>query len=180
MESSRRDLLNDMVEHKAVLKNNQNTYQPLFGFTPKTGTVYPRTGVLFLLWWRLGHKRSEMRPLNFKIASKISMCLAAKDIFMIIRWSSQFRNEDLLAVIIALLVLSCTTQVALLMSHAKSDGCTLWGTKAAVGRPSGRQPAVIDRCKQPNEIGVKEISVSSLWKGAATSHLIQSLKPQEA
>jgi len=49
MESSRRDLSNDMTEHKPSLKNNQNTYYPRFGFTPKTGMVFPNTGVLFLL-----------------------------------------------------------------------------------------------------------------------------------
>jgi len=38
MESSRRDLLNDMAEHHSILKNNQNTY-PLIIFTPKTGTL---------------------------------------------------------------------------------------------------------------------------------------------
>jgi len=37
MESSRRDLLNGMAEHGPILKNNQNTYHPRFGFTPKTG-----------------------------------------------------------------------------------------------------------------------------------------------
>jgi len=39
MESSRRDLLNDMAEHRPILKDNQNMYDPRFGFTPKTGTV---------------------------------------------------------------------------------------------------------------------------------------------
>ena len=38
MESSRRDLLNDMAEHRSILKNNQNTYYPGFSFTPETGT----------------------------------------------------------------------------------------------------------------------------------------------
>jgi len=47
MESSRRDLLNDMTDHRLILKNDQNTYQPCFGFTPKTGVVFPKTGVRF-------------------------------------------------------------------------------------------------------------------------------------
>jgi len=31
MESSRRDLFNDMAEHGPILKNNQNTYHPVSG-----------------------------------------------------------------------------------------------------------------------------------------------------
>jgi len=59
MESSRRDLLNDMAEHKSILKNNQNTYHPRFDFTPKIGIAFPKTGfcfycllvnVIFLSW----------------------------------------------------------------------------------------------------------------------------------
>jgi len=46
MESSRRDLLNDMAEHRSILKNNQNTFYPRFCFTPKPGTELPETGVL--------------------------------------------------------------------------------------------------------------------------------------
>ena len=48
MESSRRDLLNDMAEHRSILKNNQNTYYPRFSFTPKTGKEV-KTGVSFSL-----------------------------------------------------------------------------------------------------------------------------------
>ena len=33
MESSRRDLLNDMAEHRSIYKNNQNTWYPRFIFT---------------------------------------------------------------------------------------------------------------------------------------------------
>jgi len=49
MESSHRDFLNDVTEHRSILKNNQNTYYPRFSFTPKTGIEPPETGVLFLL-----------------------------------------------------------------------------------------------------------------------------------
>jgi len=49
MESSRRDLLNDMAEHRSILKINENTHYPRFCFTPKTGIAFPKTGVLFLL-----------------------------------------------------------------------------------------------------------------------------------
>ena len=49
MESSRRDLLNNVAEHKSILKINQNTYYPRFSFTPKTRIKFPKTGVLFLL-----------------------------------------------------------------------------------------------------------------------------------
>jgi len=48
MESSRRDLLNDMAEHRFILKNNQNTDYTPFSFTPKTGIELHKTGVLFL------------------------------------------------------------------------------------------------------------------------------------
>ena len=34
-----------MAEHGSILKNNQNTCNPRFSFTPKTGTVVPKTGV---------------------------------------------------------------------------------------------------------------------------------------
>jgi len=47
MESSRRDLLNDMTEHRLTLKNNQNKYHPRFGFTPNTGTSSPKRGFVF-------------------------------------------------------------------------------------------------------------------------------------
>jgi len=47
MESSRRDLLNDMAEHRATLKNNENTYNPCFGFTSKTGIAFSKTGFCF-------------------------------------------------------------------------------------------------------------------------------------
>jgi len=49
MESSCQDLLKDMAEHKLILKNNQNTYYPLFSITPKTGKVFSKTIVLFSL-----------------------------------------------------------------------------------------------------------------------------------
>jgi len=47
MESSRRDLLNDIAERRPILKNYQNTYHPLFGFTPKTGITFPKTEFCF-------------------------------------------------------------------------------------------------------------------------------------
>ena len=49
MESSHRDLSNVRAEHRPILKNNRNTYHPRFGFTPKTGKAFPKTGFLFLL-----------------------------------------------------------------------------------------------------------------------------------
>jgi len=49
MESSRRDLSNDMAEHRPILKNIQNTYYSRFSFTSKTGIEFPKTRVLFLL-----------------------------------------------------------------------------------------------------------------------------------
>jgi len=47
MESSQRDLSNDMAEHTPILKNNPNTWHPRFGFTPKTGIAFPKRGLSF-------------------------------------------------------------------------------------------------------------------------------------
>ena len=46
MESSRRDLLNDVAEHRSNSRNNQNTQN---SFIPKTVVAFPKIGVLFLL-----------------------------------------------------------------------------------------------------------------------------------
>jgi len=45
MESSRRDLLNDIAEHGPILKNKQTTFHPRFGF--KTGSAFRKTGLRF-------------------------------------------------------------------------------------------------------------------------------------
>jgi len=55
MESSRRDLFDDMAEHRSIFKNNQNTYYPLFCFTPKTSAAFPKTGISFLLLTQAVH-----------------------------------------------------------------------------------------------------------------------------
>jgi len=49
MESFRRDLSIDMAEHSPILKNNQITYHPRFGFTPKTGIALPKMRFCFLI-----------------------------------------------------------------------------------------------------------------------------------
>jgi len=36
-----------MAEHRPILKNDQNMYQPRFGYTPKTGIAFPKTGFCF-------------------------------------------------------------------------------------------------------------------------------------
>ena len=51
MESSRRELYNDMAEHTSILKNDKKKYYPRFNVTPKTSTELPKAGVSFLLWW---------------------------------------------------------------------------------------------------------------------------------
>jgi len=49
MESSRRDLLNDMAEHRSISENNQNTRStPVLVLYPKQ-VASPKTGVLILL-----------------------------------------------------------------------------------------------------------------------------------
>jgi len=55
MESSRWDLLNDMVEHRSILKNNQNAYNSRFSFTPETGLAFAKASVLFLLFVQEGN-----------------------------------------------------------------------------------------------------------------------------
>jgi len=47
MESSRRDLLKDMAEHRPILKSNQNTYHPRFGSHPKQVQHSPKRGFVF-------------------------------------------------------------------------------------------------------------------------------------
>jgi len=72
MESSRRDLVNDVTEHRSISKNNQNTFYPRFSFTHKTGLEFPETGVLFLycvaffafFWKELFMKRKINTPEN--------------------------------------------------------------------------------------------------------------------
>jgi len=60
MESSCRDLFNDMADLSPILKNNQNTYHPRFGFTPKTGTALPKTGFCFYcVFAEKGYKKKK-------------------------------------------------------------------------------------------------------------------------
>jgi len=47
MESSRRDLSHDVAEQRPILKNDQNMYHLLFGFTLKTGVAFPKTDILY-------------------------------------------------------------------------------------------------------------------------------------
>jgi len=49
MESSRRDLSNDMAEHRPILKIPKIRTKSHFVFTPKTQIAFPKTGALFLL-----------------------------------------------------------------------------------------------------------------------------------
>jgi len=47
MESSRRDLLIDMVVDRFILKNNEITLSPCFSFLPETGVGLPKAGLSF-------------------------------------------------------------------------------------------------------------------------------------
>jgi len=49
MESSHRDLFDDIAEHRAIVKNVQNTYYPRFSSIPKTRIVFPEVSVSILL-----------------------------------------------------------------------------------------------------------------------------------
>jgi len=51
MESFRRDLLNDVAEHRSTVSLNEELKYllPRFNYTPKTGIALFKTNVLFLL-----------------------------------------------------------------------------------------------------------------------------------
>jgi len=70
MESSRRDLSNDMAEPMPILKNNQNTYHPRFGFSSETGIAFSKAGVLFF-------GRGEVRK-GFDFVSSIRLTSVRK------------------------------------------------------------------------------------------------------
>jgi len=81
VKSSRRDLSNDMAEHRPILKNNQNTYYPRFSFTPKTGIAFPKKGVSFLLWWYSSYttvslKKNSTLTLLTELPNTIQMSVA--------------------------------------------------------------------------------------------------------
>ena len=60
MKSSRRDIFNDVADHRSILKNKQNTNSPRFSFTPKTDTELPEKGVMCLI--NVNHKRVFLIP----------------------------------------------------------------------------------------------------------------------
>jgi len=47
MESSHKDLLNDMAEHQSILKSTQNTYYARDSFTPLTGKNFLDKCIIF-------------------------------------------------------------------------------------------------------------------------------------
>jgi len=49
MESSRRDPLHNVADQRSILKNDQITYYPRFGFTPKTGVDSSKQVSRFLM-----------------------------------------------------------------------------------------------------------------------------------
>ena len=67
MESSRRDLLIDMVVDRFIFKNNQITPSHCFTFVPKTGVGLPKKGVIFycvsltLLIFQASRRSGQMR-----------------------------------------------------------------------------------------------------------------------
>jgi len=70
MESSRRDLLIDVVVDRFIFKNNQMTISPFFSFIPKTGVGLPKIGVNFycafctLELWFSSYWKAEKREPN--------------------------------------------------------------------------------------------------------------------
>ena len=49
LKRSRRALSNDVAEHRSMLKDQQVTHYLRFGFMPKPGIAFPKTGILLLL-----------------------------------------------------------------------------------------------------------------------------------
>jgi len=82
MESSHRDLLNDVAEHWSILKNSQNAYYPLFSFTYKTGISFPETGVLFLLRARF-LSQNICSPLFWRVSTKCIFFIVANNVIVI-------------------------------------------------------------------------------------------------
>jgi len=63
MESSPRDLFNDMAEQRPILKNNQNTYYRRFSFTPETSIAFSKTSIVWV--FRLGSSiRARLRQVD--------------------------------------------------------------------------------------------------------------------
>jgi len=79
MESSRRDLSNDMAEHRPTLENNKNTYRQRFGFTdpkqvrhsPKRGFVF--TVVLTLLVYLMGAQNLSCKKAKRNISVDMAL-----------------------------------------------------------------------------------------------------------
>ena len=65
MESSRRDLLNDMAKHRPILKNNQNTHLALVShlkqvqYFPKRGFVFTVMGIKMRMMQRRWNSINE-------------------------------------------------------------------------------------------------------------------------
>jgi len=67
MDSSRRDLSNDMAEHRPILKNNQNTHHPRFSFTPKTYSIPKRV----FCFYSVDNKTFEIESARLYLHSKL-------------------------------------------------------------------------------------------------------------
>jgi len=75
MESSRRDLLNDMTQYRFIWKNNKNKCYPRFRSpSPPKGIVLPKTGVSFLLCCTTKINHSTTKVANNKLGVS---CLAS-------------------------------------------------------------------------------------------------------
>jgi len=67
-----------MAEHRPMLKNNQNTYHPHCGFTPKPGRAFPKTGVSFRCLVFTVKRRSAMSVwCCFRLVGRVSGASAA-------------------------------------------------------------------------------------------------------
>jgi len=92
MESSRRDLLNDMAEHKPILKNNQNTYHTRFGFTPKTGVAFPKTRFCFYCVIMTGYSDQNLKGQNFHVLLKSASPAFSHHQVLISKWLISVQN----------------------------------------------------------------------------------------
>ena len=78
--------MNDAAEHRPILKNNQTTYHPPFGFVPETGKEFPKTGFVFTVNRLSLHGFHSYRSL-FQLLFKAELIL----------WSSANSIEKFLA-----------------------------------------------------------------------------------
>jgi len=94
----------ELYEPRTILKNNQSTYHPRFGFTPKTGVAFPKT------WFHLTvssatfiglHRVEETlvclfarRCVVFLLIHIVAHCASVKVSLRVMAWISWYHRTD--------------------------------------------------------------------------------------